>query len=546
MKTVAAVFTLLIFISAAYAQPFTWVKSVGGVNDENISSIRIDDRHNLISCGNCSGNCSFGSIVFADSAAFIAKLDSSGNAVWVIRAGDYSAGGTFLPFLNTNLEINSLNEIYAIGVFADTGIVGNTILTSTQPENIFLAKIDSGGNVLWARTVADHAAGMDIALDPNNNVVITGRMRDTAHFNGVTFINFGISPSPDIFISKYDSSGNLIWAKQAGGSDYDIAYSAACDDSGNIFIGGELNGDANFDGASLTVPTHSGFVAKYNAAGNAQWADYSGYCSFAVEADSVGNCYSGGFISGTAQFDTISVSSPAGHGIFVSKLNPAGVYQWARGSSAQITSSAVTELKIDENGNCYASGYFQDSLFVDDVQFIQPGPTALTHAAFILEFTPSGEAIAGKRPMNDNPSDAFGTAIDIRDCDIAFAGVFRDTPPAIYFENDSLLSIGMHDLFISRINSCLFTSVDYESESASDQIRIYPNPNEGTFTVSFNDNYGDARLTIYSVTGEIIYESSTAISENQINVRNISAGIYFLIVAAGEKNYCRKFIVDMN
>jgi len=297
--------------------------------------------------------------MFSDSAAFIAKYDSSGNINWVIRAGDYSAGGAFLPFLYTNLEINSQNEIYVLGTFADTGIVGSITLTSTEPQNIFLAKIDPGGNVMWARRIADHADGTDIAFDLNNNIVITGRMRDIAHFDSVTFINYGSPLTPDIFIAKYDSSGLLLWAKQAGGTDYDVAYSVSCDDSGNIFIGGELNGDANFDAATLPVPTHSGFVAKYNAAGNAQWVKSSGYCSFAVAADSAGNCYSGGYYSGTAVFDTISLSNP---GIFVSKLNPAGAYQWARGSSAYSNSSSVTELKIDESGNCYAIGSFMDSL----------------------------------------------------------------------------------------------------------------------------------------------------------------------------------------
>ncbi len=278
MKTQLSTFIVFfLFLSTTKAQPFSWVRGVGSAGDENISTIRIDNEGNLITCGNCSGNCLFGSVMFPDSAAFIAKYDSSGNVNWVIRAGDYSAGGTFLPFLHTNLEISSQNYIYAIGVFNDTGIVGNVTLIGNQPQNIFLSKIDSGGNVIWARKIADHAEGTDIALDQSDNIVITGRMRDTAHFDSVTFINFGPPLWPDIFIAKYDSSGTLIWAKQAGGQNSDVAYSVSCDDAGNIFIGGEIHGDANFDTITLTVTTHSGYVVKYNASGAAQWAKYSGY-----------------------------------------------------------------------------------------------------------------------------------------------------------------------------------------------------------------------------------------------------------------------------
>ena len=545
VKTPITIIALFLFLNTVNAQSFVWAKSVGSVYDENISSIRIDNQHNLIICGNCSGNCLFGAIMFPDSAAFIAKYDSTGYVNWVIRAGNYSAGGTFLPFLYTNLEINSQNEIYAIGAFADTGIVGSITLTSTQPENIFLAKIDSGGNIIWARRIADHADGLDIAFDLYNNIIITGHMRDTAHFDSVTFINYGSPLTPDIFIAKYDSSGILLWAKQAGGTNFDVAYSVSCDDSANIFIGGELNGDANFDAATLIVLTHSGFVAKYNAAGNAQWVNYSGYCSFAVAADSAGNCYSGGYYYGSAVFDTISLSYPVGSGIFVAKLNPAGAYQWARGSSAYINSSEVTELKIDESGNCYAIGNFEDSLYVDNVHFTQPGPIASTHAAFILEFTPSGQAIAGKRSLNVSPSDAFATAFDVKNCEVAFAGVFRDTPPAIYFDNDSLLSNGMHDMFISRMNSCLATAT--ASENSFDLFTIYPNPNDGVFSISLTANIRNGKLTIYSVPGQIVFENSiNSVSRKELHVRNISPGIYFIKVFDGETSYCKKLIVEQN
>ncbi len=246
-------------------------------------------------------------------------------------------------------------------------------------------------------------------------------------------------------------------------------------------------------------------------------------------------------------FDTISLSYPVAHGIFVAQLNSIGAYQWARGSAGYMNSAAVTELKIDEAGNCFAAGYFEDTLLLDNVFFVQPGPTASTHAGFLLEFTPFGQVIAGKRPMNAGTSDAFATAFDIRNCNIAFAGVFRDTPPAIYFDNDSLLSNGMHDLFVSRINTCLFTSFDNEPEIFIENFVVYPNPSKGTFTITLTNPVNEGIFTIYSAMGVKVFEARmNHTSKKEVYLKNISAGIYYIKVSDGEKYYCKKIIIEQD
>jgi hypothetical protein len=92
-------------------------------------------------------------------------------------------------------------------------------------------------------------AASRIAVDAGGNSYVTGIFRGNASF-GTT--NLTSSGSTDIFIAKYDASGNVLWAKQAGGQDIDAAKNIEVDVSGNSYITGEFQGSATFGSTTLT------------------------------------------------------------------------------------------------------------------------------------------------------------------------------------------------------------------------------------------------------------------------------------------------------
>ena len=88
----------------------------------------------------------------------------------------------------------------------------------------------------------------------------------------------------DGYLAKYDSSGNLLWANDIGGSDADKAYSTAIDDSDNIYVvGGFMSNHLRFSASDSIALTSAGnqnfFVAKYDKNGNFLWARNGGKAS---------------------------------------------------------------------------------------------------------------------------------------------------------------------------------------------------------------------------------------------------------------------------
>ncbi|MBK7850023.1 MAG: hypothetical protein IPJ66_02495 [Bacteroidetes bacterium] len=81
----------------------------------------------------------------------------------------------------------------------------------------------------------------------------------------------------DIFVSKFDNSGNVIWAKGFGSNSYDAVMAVASDDSNNIYITGSFDSDSiQFDGSELfkTGITNL-FLVKLDENGNVLWAKQS-------------------------------------------------------------------------------------------------------------------------------------------------------------------------------------------------------------------------------------------------------------------------------
>ncbi|MEJ2140933.1 MAG: SBBP repeat-containing protein [Gammaproteobacteria bacterium] len=125
-------------------------------------------------------------------------------------------------------------------------------------SDVFIAKYTSSGNPVWVKQLGTTASesGYGIAVDASGNSYITGSTYGALAGTG----NAG---GDDVFITKYDSSGNQLWVKQFGVANYDRGYDIAIDTNGNVFITGST-------GQSYQVPyaRPDVFVAKYDSSGN--------------------------------------------------------------------------------------------------------------------------------------------------------------------------------------------------------------------------------------------------------------------------------------
>jgi hypothetical protein len=116
----------------------------------------------------------------------------------------------------------------------------------------------------WARSAGgtSNEVGEAIAVDAAGNVLVAGYFNGTLRLGAVNLVSGGLE---DIFLAKYDPAGNLVWARRAGGVGYDEARGVAIDSSGNIYMTGLFQNTASFGAASVTSSGLSDiFVAKYD------------------------------------------------------------------------------------------------------------------------------------------------------------------------------------------------------------------------------------------------------------------------------------------
>jgi hypothetical protein len=237
-----------------------WVKQIGGFYSEGGASITLDNYGNIYTAGsfqftldfdpgpatnNLSGNAGY-------TSAFILKLNSLGNFVWAKQFADL--GGYYSGVLS--MTVDPQLNVYTTGVFQDTMDfdpgTGVYNLISAGGQDIFVSKLDSSGNFVWAARMGSIGSdiGYSIAVDNSGGVYTCGSFAGTVDFDpgsGTYNLTSAGGSQRDIFISKFDSSGNFKWTNQFGSNHNDEGVSIVLDPKENIYAIGYFNDTVDFD-----------------------------------------------------------------------------------------------------------------------------------------------------------------------------------------------------------------------------------------------------------------------------------------------------------
>ncbi|CAN5479577.1 hypothetical protein BH10BAC1_BH10BAC1_00880 [soil metagenome] len=268
-----------IFISKLDASgAFVWVKQLGGTYTSEGKAITLDATGNIFTTGYFYGVADFdpGASVnnltgTGGNAAFVSKLDASGNYVWAKQLSGSS------DVYGNDIEVDATGNVYTTGDFWATAdfdpSAGTTNLVSLGDDDVFISKLDASGNFVWAKQFAGTTLdkGNAIALDNTGNVYTTGFFSGTVDFDPNAGTNNLTTPTSgeDIFISKLDAAGNFLWATRFGGNSDDIGACIAIDISNNVITTGYFGAIVDFDpGTGTTNLTANGiwdiFVQKLN------------------------------------------------------------------------------------------------------------------------------------------------------------------------------------------------------------------------------------------------------------------------------------------
>lgn len=271
----------------------------------------------------------------------------------------------------SGVAVDSAGNSFITGGFSGTVRLGAHQLTSRGDSDVFVAKLDSGGRVLWAVAAGGSTpdSGSSIAVDGAGNSYVAGEYRGTAGFGGTTLSPEGVF---DVFVAKLDGSGKFLWAVSLGGPDPDSVTGIAVDGAGSTRVTG-LFGVGMEEASRITIgaTTLLGkgdqdiYVARLDSSGKFLWAVMGGGTTVdtvkGIGLDGSGNSYIAGSISdGTAAFGATDLTTTGSPDLFVAKLDSAGGFLWAvrpsEGSSP--VSASAAGITVDGAGNSHVVGSF--------------------------------------------------------------------------------------------------------------------------------------------------------------------------------------------
>jgi hypothetical protein len=497
-------------------------------------------------------------------------------------------------FFNTEAQINFHKNLggtgsevgYSVCQTTDSGyiITGYTNSFGAGGDDVYLIKTDSNGNIVWTKTFGGTGDdfGYSVKQTSDGGYIIVGST------------GFGAG-GKDIYLIKTNSSGNLVWSRTYGNGNDDVGNSVEQTSDGGYIIGGIISGVGG--GACLIKTDSFGaiewqnfynrteinsvrqtydhgyilvggiadiFVIKTDSAGNTKWSNSYG----GTEGNDIIQTSDSGFvicgaIVGTGQFNPDA---------FLIKIDSLGAIAWSktygsvssqdRGFSIQptvdgglivcgmgqtnFTGSSYLPLlfKTDSNGDTlwtrlYYTG-FHDYYFFSVQQtfsggFIITGRTFLPGLGGIDVYLVNTDSI-GHTVCNQNPSETIITSPLTQVTPLTLSiqtGCIVATPPTMIGSGGSSLTV------------CIDNPVGVANNSQSNNIVVSPNPSSGLFNILSDHEMSDVVIEIFNSLGEKVYDKSIARANTiDVDLKNINAGIYFLVVRSSEGSFKKKLFIQ--
>jgi hypothetical protein len=540
-------FALLIINVNAQSPNWEWAKSAGGTNQDASTSVITDKNGNVIITGWFqSPTITFGTttLINADNSGytrdiFIAKYDASGNVLWAKSAGGMDDDKA------TCVATDKYGNVFMTGSFRSTNLIfGASTLTKIGAEDLFITKYNPLGNIFWAKNAGEifsdvHANA--VATDVNGNVFITGSFQYTTLTFGSTTLT--CNGSLDIFVVKYNPAGTVIWAKSAGGNSFDEGSSITTDTIGNVYVTGYFESPTIvFGTTNLTnLATYSVFITKYNSLGNVVWVESAPGIFYnndanGITTDTFGNVYITGYFQDTAMtFGTITLTNPGFQNAFLAKYDSLGNIIWARCAGGPHTNARGSAVAT-KSGNVFITGRNgSDSISFGATTLNALGSTGI----FIVKYDTAGNELWAKSAGGASLDMGYGIALDSNE-NIYITGDLYS--PLLTLGSTTLSNAGVSgstwDVFLTKLSM----NAGVEETKMQNDVALFPNPSSGVFSFKQN-NATDIEIEIYNVLGELVYKTILTNLQVTVDLSKHPKGIYFVQITSNKKSTGNKKII---
>ena len=415
---------------------------------------------------------------------FLARYDTTGQVKWARSFGGSKQDQVL------DIVVDAFGDIYITGETTSPAIVfGNDTIINALVGNpkYFLVKLDPEGNVLWSRTAvaSESSRGLAVTTDPVGNVKVAGTFTgEYAIFGATVLINKDTSAAPanapDVFIAKYDTHGNLIWVKSAGGMGEDHVNDIVNDQADGFYITGFYQAPyARF--GTITLPAagiRDFYIARYDGSGNAIWAK-------------------------TAQGGTTE------RGRCLTRYTDGSVAVAGDFFGASITFGSTT-LNNFSTGN--------------------------KTSIFIAKYDTLGNVIWAEA-FGGSEYETIWDITSFSSQSIFFTGEFSS--PFIVFGSDTVMNQSSKSLFIAKLSETVGVS---DSFSSSDSVRVFPNPAKNQFTIAIQEPSATSLFELFDIHGRRVV-SQTVSGTEHLQIAKIPPGTYFWIVTTNKSRSSGKIVV---
>jgi hypothetical protein len=257
---------------------FQWVIPIGGAGNDLISDAIVDQNFNVYILGAFRLTVDFDPGPGTEDLTslgmddiFVAKFDAGANFLWVKHIG---SSATETPSqlcfdLSGNLVFNG---IFNGNTDFDPG-AGTAFINTNSNINVFVAKLDSDGNYIWATQIdgSGNKRASDIAVDAHDRIYSSGFFNGTADFDGsVNDFLLSAVGGDDFYVLMLTGSGNFYSAVAAGSSGTENCRAVAIDNNNDIYLFGDFAGNVDFGFQAPSFPMTSvtnsdGYLCKYTS-----------------------------------------------------------------------------------------------------------------------------------------------------------------------------------------------------------------------------------------------------------------------------------------
>jgi hypothetical protein len=557
---------------------YQWSKQLGSDSFDASQGIAVNSQGNIVVIGRFRNTVDFNtgpnisnSTSNGTNDLFVLMIDDSGDYMWHKAFG----GEGFESFYD--VVIDNEDNILVTGYFSGTADLNPGLaveeFTSSGTDDLFVQKFDVNGNLIWVKAFggSNTENSYGISTDSEGAAYIVGDFFDTIDFdpNDEVF-NLTSLGNNDIFVQKLGSSGNFEWAFKIGATFSQAGYAIDVDENSHVIITGTISNNVDFDPAPTSTilaagSTFDSFLAKYSqvlcvqASLNSLNASLSTLCEgenleLTVQGSLNGaadwRLYSGAGCSGTFLESNTT-------GVFTRSANTNETTYFVRASGGCLLEESNC---VERNVLVNPTFNFNQNLSIcsgEDIEMpdgsILSNVTQSGNATFTLQSTNSCDSIiqvfydVNTVPMGFTLENNLitvlinskeGASIAWLDCTNNFSPIGGETSTT--FQLTAPVSVAFEvttNSGCSEISEC-FTLLSLESLPSG--LELFPNPFNETLNIRMENPITE--VSIFSVTGGLVYHNTSENNQFTINTASISRGSYIARITVGAKIYYTKLL----